>query len=111
MKNTKTIQEVTAFAVEQFKAANLRNSRVEASGNGQYAYIQVHRAFSIEGAINVDFRADSIDKKWLPRVTVNFPACNKGIAEATAFLHLVQELTLLAASVQVQLDEFTIPMV
>jgi hypothetical protein len=105
----KTIKEVSAFAVEELKAAHVRNAVIHTSSVGEEVYLQVRRAFAIEGAVNVHYKVDSPGKKWLPVVTVNFPACNKNVAEGAAFLHVVQELTLLAASLQSQLNEFEIP--
>jgi hypothetical protein len=115
MSDKKSIEEVSAFAVEQLKAASIRNAVIHTSTIGSEVCLQVRRAFAIEGAINVHYvpllrdNPKEVDG-WTPVVTVNFPACNKKIVEATAFLHLVQELTLLAASLQAQLNEFTIPM-
>lgn len=112
---TKTLQQAIEFAVTELKAANVRGARIDSSRSG--CYLQTNRSFSVEGAIQVSFKPDFPVKKgdkprelWKPCVNVNFPACSKDVIRAAAFMGLVNELVPLAASIQAQLDEFTIPL-
>ena len=106
MPAKKTMQEVIEFVAEEFEAARVRNAQVDKTQSS--AYLQVRRSFAVEGAIALKFVPDAKAKNWQPKLTVNFPACNKGLVEATAFLHLVTELVPLAASIQAQVDEFEV---
>jgi len=111
MSKTKTMKEVVAFATKELKAANVRNSVVETSSIGGSVYMNVRRAFSIEGSIEVSFKFGPKKNGGLtfkPEVSTNFPACNKDVVRAAAFMGIVNELVPLAASLQVQLDEFEI---
>jgi hypothetical protein len=111
MKTKTTLADVIEFASRELEAARIRNARVDRTLSS--LYMQVCRSFAVEGTIALSFRPEVQTKGsslWRPVVTVNFPACNKGIVEAAAFLHLVSELVPLAASLQAQLDEFEVPM-
>lgn len=111
MKTKTSLADVIEFAAQELEAAHIRNARVDRTMNS--LYMQVYRSFAVEGTIALSFRPEVQPKGqsfWRPVVTVNFPACNKGIVEAAAFLHLVSELVPLAASLQSQLDEFEVYM-
>ena len=117
MKEKKTIADVLAFAVEQFKAANIRNAKIEAGPIiSSYATMNVRRSFGIEGTITVrasTFRptetaTGECELNMVPTVEVSFVGSQRDVVRATAFMHLVNELTLLAASLQAQIDEFEV---
>ncbi len=111
-KTILTMRQVAEFTAEQLRAANIRGARVETSdtkAGPAMTTLSVQRVFGIDGSIYMiwDVARDHEDDspvKFRPRVCVNFPAVNKDALQGVAFLHLVQELAMLAASLQVQLD-------
>jgi|HubBroStandDraft_6_1064221.scaffolds.fasta_scaffold507502_3 hypothetical protein len=114
-KTILTMRQVAEFTAEQLRAANIRGARVETSdtkagpAGPSMTTLSVQRVFGIDGSIYMiwDVARDHEDDsqvKFRPRVCVNFPAVNKDALQGVAFLHLVQELAMLAASIQVQLD-------
>lgn len=109
MSNKKTLSEAATFAFNELKAANIRNARIDTAPSST-VYLTVQRSFAVEGSINVSFAFTPKGKSMTlkPNVSVNFPACNKDIVRAAAFMHIVNELVPLAASLQAQLDEFEI---
>jgi len=103
----KTVKDVLTFASNELKAANIRNAVIDDRSDSA-VYMNVRRAFSIDGTITVDFEVQpgkGSEVLFKPRVSVNFPACNKDVIRAAAFMHLVNELVLLSASLQAQLDD------
>lgn len=109
MSNEKTLKEAIAFAANELKAALIRNAMIDA--NDSSVYLNARRTFAVEGMISVMF--EPVAKKsgtftYKPKVNVNFPACNKDVVRATAFMALVNELVPVAATLQAQLDEFEI---
>ena len=109
----KTVTEVTEFAAEQMKAAGIRNASVDVAKMS--VYLNVRRTFGIEGSVSVTFEVvqRQIGKenvgRFVPYVRINLPARNGRVVEMMAFMHLTQELTMFAVSLQAQLDEFEIP--
>lgn len=105
----KSLKAVLEFAVEQINAQHFRGARPPSiSATTESLHFDVRRCFAIEASLSVDFKFDRAGNKMVPKVQVNFPACNKDVVTATAFLGLVQEIVLFAASLQAQLDEFEI---
>ena len=110
----KTMTEVIEFAAEQMTAAGIRNASVDVAKTG--THLIVRRTFGVEGAVSVTFGLSHQHvgkeriERLVPYVRVNVPARDGRVVEMVAFMHMVQELTLFAASLQVQLDEFEIPM-
>lgn len=112
MATKKTIQEAVQFAATQLKAACVRGARpVDQYMRDSHVSLIVERTFHVQATIHVDFdiKMDGKNMMYVPRVTLNCPAINLPVVQATAMLGLIQELTMLAASLQAQLDEFTIP--
>jgi hypothetical protein len=111
VSNQKTLQEVIAFAANELRTTFIRNAVIEA--NTSSAYLTVRRTFAVEGTVSVMFEVCPPAKKggtftYKPKVSVNFPACNKDALKGAAFMFLVNELVPLAVSLQTQLDEFEI---
>lgn len=130
---TKTIPEVLAFFAKELgvpddlpnvslafasgeRSVTRRVSRIHGGiatiFPGSSIRLQVRRAFGVEGDLNIEFerlQPEQPPALWRVRVTVNFPAMNKGVVEATAFLALAQEMVLLAAVLQAQGNEFIVP--
>jgi hypothetical protein len=111
MSKKKSLEEAISFAANELKAALIRNAVVEA--NTSSAYLTSRRTFAVEGTVSVMFEVCPPAKKsdpfgYKPKVSVNFPACNKDALKGAAFMFLVNELVPLAVSLQTQLDEFEI---
>ena len=107
-----SMAEALKYAAEQFEEARIRSASVEVTETA--AYLNVRRAFGVEGTLIVNFELDahSPDEdgrfKFLPRVRLNTHAFNRAGPEVAAFHALINELAPLAATVQVELDEFNI---
>lgn len=108
---TKTVNEFLDFATNELRAANIRGAHIDQASSS--VYLNVRRAFAIEGTLDVSLDVVASGKAkdpvtFVARVSVNFPACNKSALEAAAFMHLVNELTPLCVMLQVQLNQFQI---
>jgi len=116
MATKKTMKEVLSFAAEMMAAANLRGARpINLYTSGSLVTLQVERTFHVQASVHVSFDVDltssmksKSDMRWVPRVTINAPSINLDVVNATAMLALLQEVTMFAASLQAQLNEFEI---
>lgn len=103
--------KVLQIASEEMTACNFRGARpVWVSDTS--ASIEVYRTHLLCGSVTVSFDLDVStpgSAKWVPVVRVNMPAINANAMVATAYLAMLQELTMFAASLQVQLNQYDIP--
>jgi hypothetical protein len=114
----KTVRQVMEHALAVLRASNIRGMEKlpaevpaevpEACVKSSLLSFEITRTFLVRAGIAVSFSLVDSGERIAPKVRVSMPAINEDALSVAAFSALLQEVSAIAVTLQVELNEFEV---